>query len=639
MRIDNNGNVSIGNTVPVTTLDVNGNLLIRAYGTTGSGTRGLFFRSDGFRFYVIGTSTRSIYQYVCGTAWDISTASYDSKSFSVATQDTTPNSFFFKSDGLSFYMIGAANDTVWQYSCSTAWEINASVYADKGYPIGAFETTLSSLCFKDDGTAFYVAGVINNTIYQYTCSTPWDITTSSYANKSYDLLMQSTSTQSIVFKTDGTKFYIISSALNRGYQYACSTPWDVSTATYENKSFSFAAQESNPVAIFFKDDGTKVYMLGSGTDTLYQYTCSTAWEINTASYDSKSFAFGTQEATAQEMFFKPDGTKFYIIGTTADAIFQYSCATAWDISTASYDSKSFSVATQEANSRAFIFKPDGLTFYMVGSTYQGIYQYSCATAWDISTATYSNKFSNINEGDTDPYGMTFKSDGTKFYVLGNTNNALYQYTCNTAWDITTGVYDNKSAVVTLQETSPLGVSFKTDGTKFYIVGSATDRVYQYTCSTAWDVSTASYDSKSFSVTLQEPNPRGIFFKSDGTKFYVLGTSKALYQYSCATAWDVSTAYYDFKFLMLDYQDATPLGIFFKDDGSKFYVTGDVNDKVYQYSCVTAWDISTAGYDNLSVSIAVLDASLRKASFKSDGTKFYSLGNGSASIFQYSNLLQ
>jgi hypothetical protein len=39
-------NVGIGTNAPQTTLDVNGNLLIRAYGTTGSGTRGLFFRPD-----------------------------------------------------------------------------------------------------------------------------------------------------------------------------------------------------------------------------------------------------------------------------------------------------------------------------------------------------------------------------------------------------------------------------------------------------------------------------------------------------------------------------------------------------------------------------------------------------------------
>jgi len=44
--INTDNNVAIGAIIPLTKLDVSGNLLVRAYGTTGSGTRGLFFRSD-----------------------------------------------------------------------------------------------------------------------------------------------------------------------------------------------------------------------------------------------------------------------------------------------------------------------------------------------------------------------------------------------------------------------------------------------------------------------------------------------------------------------------------------------------------------------------------------------------------------
>lgn len=44
--INTSNNVGIGITNPLQLLDVSGNLLVRSYGTTGSGTRGIFFRSD-----------------------------------------------------------------------------------------------------------------------------------------------------------------------------------------------------------------------------------------------------------------------------------------------------------------------------------------------------------------------------------------------------------------------------------------------------------------------------------------------------------------------------------------------------------------------------------------------------------------
>jgi hypothetical protein len=40
----------------------------------------------------------------------------------------------------------------------------------------------------------------------------------------------------------------------------------------------------------------------------------------------------------------------------------------------------------------------------------------------------------------------------------------------------------------------------------------------------YNLAVASYDGVSFSVTNEEDLPRGIFFKTDGTKFYVVGLS-------------------------------------------------------------------------------------------------------------------
>jgi hypothetical protein len=54
-----------------------------------------------------------------------------------------------------------------------------------------------------------------------------------------------------------------------------STPWDVSNAVYNGSPpfdvFSVTAQETNPSGIFFKPDGTKMYVIGNAGDDVNEY--------------------------------------------------------------------------------------------------------------------------------------------------------------------------------------------------------------------------------------------------------------------------------------------------------------------------------------------------------------------------------
>jgi len=256
----------------------------------------------------------------------------------------------------------------------------------------------------------------------------------------------------------------------------------------------------------------------------------------------------------------------------------------YDIENASYDSVSFSVSSQDSVPTGLFFKDDGTKMYVVGSTNDTVYQYSLSTAWDVSTASYDSVSFSVSGQDSVPTGLFFKDDGTKMYVVGRLNDTVYQYSLSTAWDVSTASYDSVSFSVASQETSPTGLFFKPDGTKMYVIGYSNDTVYQYTLSTAWDLSTASYDSVSFSVSGQEAAPRDLFFKDDGTKMYVVGNgSNTVYQYSLSTAWDLSTASYDSISFSVASQDTSPEGLFFKDDGTKMYVVGAINDLVYQYT--------------------------------------------------------
>ena len=152
--------------------------------------------------------------------------------------------------------------------------------------------------------------------------------------------------------------------------------WDLSTASYDNVSFSVSSQESYPFGIFFKPDGTKMYMVGPTNRIVYQYSLSTAWSISTASYDNVSFSVNSQDTDAIGIFFKPDGTKMYITGNTNDKVYQYSLSTAWSVSSASYDNVSFSVSSQEGTPNGIFFKPDGTKMYVMGYSSGKVHQYS-----------------------------------------------------------------------------------------------------------------------------------------------------------------------------------------------------------------------------------------------------------------------
>ena len=285
--------------------------------------------------------------------------------------------------------------------------------------------------------------------------------------------------------------------------------------SYDNKSLSVGSEDVNPRDLFFKTDGTEVYFIANTNDSVFQYTLSTAWDISTASYSSKSFSVGSQELTPYSLSFKPDGTKMYIVGSVNDTIYQYSLSTAWDVTTASYDSVSFSVTSQAINPYGMFIKTDGTKLYVLDVSTDSVYQYTIGTAWDISTASYDSVSFSVLAQETTAYGVTFKADGSSMYVVGISTDSVYQYDLSTAWDISTAVYSNISFSTATQDTTPVGLFFKPDGVKMYVIGSQNDSIYQYSTvlSTAeLDLSTGSvFDytpTSDVQVTLTNPAASG-----------------------------------------------------------------------------------------------------------------------------------
>lgn len=264
--------------------------------------------------------------------------------------------------------------------------------------------------------------------------------------------------------------------------------YNVSSYSYASKSFSVATQDGAPYDVCFNTDGTKMFIIGSANDTVYQYTLSTGWDVSTASYASKSFSVTTQESSPSGLAFNIDGTKMYVIGTSSDKVFQYTLSTGWDVSTASYASKYCSTSSQESTGQGLAFNTDGTKMYITGNSNDTVYQYTLSTAWDVSTGSYASKSFSVTTQDSDPRGIAFNTDGTLMYIAGNTNDTVYQYRLSTAWDVSTASYTNVSVSVSSQESSLQAICFGDNASKMYIVGNANDTVYQYTCGDAYVIS-------------------------------------------------------------------------------------------------------------------------------------------------------
>ena len=275
----------------------------------------------------------------------------------------------------------------------------------------------------------------------------------------------------------------------------------LSDASYDSVSFSLAAQETSPHGITFDTSGTRFYISGIGTDIIYQYNLNIAWDLSTSSYSNKNFSVASQEIAPRQIAFKEDGLKMYMVGNANDSVYQYSLSTAWDISTASYDSISFSVASQEINPSGISFKPDGTKMYIVGWGNNRAYQYSLSTAWDLSTASYDSVFLDLSNQDTFHLGGIMSNSGNSFFVVGNDSNSIFEYTLSTAYDLSTA-----------QDTTPTSVAFKSDGTKMYVVGTTSDTVYQYT--TASLLSTATFDTSTGNYFTHTPSVNSEYVFSD-----------------------------------------------------------------------------------------------------------------------------
>jgi len=250
-----------------------------------------------------------------------------------------------------------------------------------------------------------------------------------------------------------------------------------------------------------------------------------------------------------------------------------SAAAGGDFTSATFDSAFSSTAI--TNLRGLVVSSDETKMLIIDSSATTNYltRLEMSTAGDLSTISIADT-SSIGTGSKQ---NLFMQSPSIIWALDSSNDNVKKYTLNADFGDTVSSTDTYSVIAGVNTTgadNPNAVTFNNDGTKMYILDLNADGLQEFALSTAYNPSTATYTTNG-SVASQTTSPLRTDFNSDGTKFYIVGFSgSVLYQYSLSTAFDVSTLSYDGSLSLTDgaLSSAFVAGIHITDDDSTLYVS-------------------------------------------------------------------
>lgn len=262
-------------------------------------------------------------------------------------------------------------------------------------------------------------------------------------------------------------------------------------------------------------------VVNGGTLVAWSQALATVWTLEGASYVDQSAALTGSDMRTVE--FSADGMRAYAVFRSTQVIRQYDLDAPWNILSANaagdgaHDFSGYITSGERGDSVAhgfFIRKDTGTTAWLWNRT--EVFELTLSTPWDITTATntgYLDLGATMSRG----HDLDWKADGTRWFVEDRNNGRVYQFDCSTPWDIETSVAAGSYAIPNVNEVR--GIELQPDGGRMFLMHTSAQEAREYALATPWDVTTASL-TRSFDVSGQSDNPRSIVFRPDGGLFFV-----------------------------------------------------------------------------------------------------------------------
>ena len=557
------------------------------------------------------------------------------------------------------------NSITHQYGSKDAGYQNSYGF-DGGLSISNY---LYGITFSPDGKILMILdGGTQATIYKFELKTPWDVRTQQYMDN-FSVASNETTPYGMWWHPDGLRFWVVGSNIDGISEYSVDIPWALSPDPTFVKSMdnnliaNNIGDEHTPYGIFWKPDGTRVYIIGGARETVMEYhTTGSAFDIHALNF-IKEFDVDAQETIPQDVHFDKTGTQMFVVGKQADEINQYHLSQSWDVGTARHIGL-YDTTSEESNPQCMFLRPDNSEIYIGGSSGDEINVYTISGSRRVSTTTITGdvkvegsdfdfkdssylKISsslelspiadvNINTPITMQSSSMYLNSITKELKLSSlrflygSKDAGYQNSYGFDGGISIGSYLYDIAI------SPDGK------TLMVLDGHTNNTFYQFELKTPFDVRTQQYVGK-VQISSGETSPYGMWWHPDGLRFWLVGQNiDGISEYSVDIPWrlpkDNLSAVRTMDSAQIDggQDEPSPTGIVWKPDGTKVFVVGYQRDTIQQYAVTGSnnnFNINALKQE-YEIPVPVEETVPRGLAFTSDGSQLFIVGSVKDELIRY-----
>jgi hypothetical protein len=460
--------------------------------------------ADGTKFYASCYGGTKVAQFNLSTGWDWSTASFIGTSPALSPASAHSRGICFRSDGLRMY--GWYNTSeIRMYPLSTAWDISTISESIGSDDVSNEIADGYSISIGENDEELFLGDRPTDTLYRYSMTAATNETqritiTGSPVAGAFRLTYAGQQTGEIAYNASAATVDTALEALSNIGAGDVTCTGGALPGSVVDIEFTGALAETNVAAITVTPASAPTVTITTDTAGV----AGTSYEIATGVFDdtiARSGIIGGAN-TFNDFTWATStiGMCLYNQGSVR-AVRSYTATTARTVLDGLTQYANALVLNSSGSYSAIALVAGGYSLVIVDNDQLYLLRYDVNDANDRYDASnyVSNGFGDISGECTSPRDMVVDEDEGKIYVL-DSNGTAYQYAASQG--LPDGlIYENHSFDFTSEDASPKGIEVNEDGTKFYMLGNTGNKVYQYTASTPWRISTCTYDSVSMATNL------------------------------------------------------------------------------------------------------------------------------------------